>query len=208
MPNGRRTTCYMRLWEMEEGDQGGENHFEGPRGEAIQQRQARRLPEGQGRILFFENQGRQARPVRERVALDREVAVTQEGPLVLRLGVVAPRVNDDPPALAPQPQPQPARGQRANDGEAREGAGEGDYQPQAQQVQRAREGQPRAFGWRQNQAQRRRRAPIERADINWQVDDAVGAHDQVGGDDAAWIRHFVELALVDREEDLLVFEDE
>lgn len=169
LPGGKRTSCYMRLWELEEGDENGQNLFAGGRGAAMEDgahvphapQAPPPRPAGQP--------GEDARPAaRERpAALNGEVAITHEGPLVLRLGAIAP-----PPQAEPEAPPQPAAPRR----EPLRGRGRG-------RRAAGRAGQQQRDGQRQLQE--------------------VGQHDEMADDDAAWVRHFVQLALLDNEDLLL-----
>lgn len=201
----------MRLWELEEGDENGQNIFAGGRGQAIPPpafeemaaAEAAILPGavvGGGVVIDRREVEGNVRPERERAALGPEVAVAQEGPLVLRLGAGVLREDrgGQQAVAPPAARQQPARGQLLR-GVARQ------PQPQPHPGQRGRGGRARGFGRRQNpnpQANRalnqglgrRERHPHE------QEPDAAGQHDQVEDGEAAWIRHFVHLALEDNED--------
>lgn len=164
LPGGKRTSCYMRLWELEEGDENGQNLFVGGRGAGMQDNapvpqviQAP-VPRPAGQ------QGEDARPApRERpAALNGEVAITHEGPLVLRLGAIAPR---QAPVVPPEPAPPPRR------------------EPLRGHIRFRREQPGRA---QQRDGQRQHQE--------------MGQHDEMEDRDAAWVRHFVHLALEDNED--------
>lgn len=217
LPNGRRTSCYMRLWELEEGDENGQNVFAGGRGHAIappafEEMAAAevaiipRVVGGGGAVVDRREVEGNVRPEREPVALGGDVAVAQEGPLVLRLGVGVLREDRGGQQAAVAP---PAARQQPARGHLREVARQGP--PQLQPGQRGRGGRVRGFGRRQElnpQANRPQNPGIARRERNLheQVQDAAGQHDQVEDGDAAWIRHFVHLALEDNED--LIDEDE
>lgn len=169
----------MRLWELEEGDENGQNLFAGGRGAGMQDNapvpQAIQAPTPRQ----AGQQGEDVRPAaRDRpAALNGEVAVTHEGPLVLRLGAVAPRQAE--PVVAPEPAPAPRRGPVHWRGQ----------------------------GFRRDYAAPRRE-PVraqQRRDGQRQLEE-MGRHDEIADDDAAWVRHFVQLALQDNED--LLDEDE
>lgn len=207
----------MRLWELEEGDENGENVFAGGRGHAVPPpifeevaaAEVAIMPgaigEG-GAVVDLREVGGNARPGREPVGLGGEVAVAHEGPLVLRLGAGVLREDrggQQQAAAPPAPHRQPARGHPR--GVARQ------PQPQPQPGQRGRGQRVRGFGRRQdvnlhaNRAQNQGVARRERH-MHEQVRDIAGQHDQVEDGDAAWIRHFVHLALEDNED--LIDEDD
>lgn len=202
----------MRLWELEEGDENGQNVFAGGRGPAVPPpafeemaaAEAAIIPGaigGGGAVVDRREVDGNNRVEREPVALDGNVAIAHEGPLVLRLGAGVLREDrggQQPAAAPPAPRQQPARGGHPR-GVARQ------LQPQPQPGQRGRGWRGRGVGRRQdvnplaNRAQNQGLARRERH-IHEQLQDALGQHDQVEDGDAAWIRHFVHLALEDNED--------
>ncbi|KAJ4389208.1 hypothetical protein N0V93_006671 [Gnomoniopsis smithogilvyi] len=213
LPNGRRTACYMRLWELEEGDENGENVFAGGRGHAIRPPAFEEAAVAEAAVLPGVIGGGGAvvegnvRPEREPVALGGDVAVAQEGPLVLRLGAGVLREGrggQQQVAAPPAPRQQPVRGHPR-------GVPRQQQQPQAHPGQRGRGARARGAGRRQDvnpHANRAQNQGNARRDphILEQVRDAAGQHDQMEDGDAAWIRHFVHLALEDNED--LIDEDD
>ncbi|KAJ4423493.1 hypothetical protein N0V82_001818 [Gnomoniopsis sp. IMI 355080] len=217
LPNGRRTSCYMRLWELEEGDENGQNVFAGRRGHVVPPQafeeaavaEAAILPGaigGGGVVVDRREVEEHVRPERGPAALGGDVAVAHEGPLVLRLGAGVLREDrggQQQAAAPPAPRRQPVRGHHR--GVARQ------PQPQPQPGQRGRGGRARGLGRRQevnphaNRAQNQGVVRRERR-IHEQVRDAGGQIDQVEDGEAAWIRHFVHLALEDNED--LIDEDD
>ncbi|KUI56729.1 E3 ubiquitin-protein ligase itt1 [Cytospora mali] len=210
-PNGRVTSCYMRLWELEGGDENGENAFVG--GRAPQDVQAPRNEQELAEIVLEEaivgdildnGGGRNANVEPERPVPNEngaQVEFAREGPLVLRIdaGVLPARAG--PGGNQPAAAPQRGRGgaqnrNRGNPAAARQ------QQQQAQQRQRGRGGRGRGLGHRQNQNQGPNRGahnPARRAQhVDEQVQDEAGLEELRAGE-AAWIRHFVQLALDDNE---------
>lgn len=201
----------MRLWELEEGDENGQNVFAGGRGPAIPPpvfeevaaAEAAIIPGaigGGGAVVDRREVEGNVRLEREPVALGGNVAIAHEGPLVLRLGAGVLREDrggQQPAAVPPAPRQQLARGHPR--GVARQ------LQQQPQPGPRGRGGRARGQGRRQDanpHANRARNQGVARRErhIHEQLQDAVGQHDQVEDGDAAWIRHFVHLALEDNED--------
>lgn len=206
----------MRLWELEEGDENGQNVFAGGRGHAVPPQvfeeaaaEAAFIPGaigGGGAVVDRRGVEGNVRPEHGPAALGGEVAVAHEGPLVLRLGAGVLREDrggQQQAAAPPAPRQQPVRGHHR--GGARQPP------PQPQPGQRGRGGRARGFGRRQevnphaNRAQNQGGVRRERH-IHEQVRDAAGQNDQVEDGEAAWIRHFVHLALEDNED--LIDEDD
>lgn len=149
------------------------------------------------------------------------IIVAQEGPLVLRLDVgIAPRPHGD--RAAPQEQqrgaaaPPAARQQRQRADGPHRNHGNARLAPQQQRGfgQRGRGGRGRGNGHRENHIQQPNQGPglgrrQRQRQNNQQIpqEEAAGQQDELQDIDAAWIRHFVHLALEDNE-DLIDFEDE
>lgn len=203
----------MRLWELEGGDEHGQNVFAGGRAAEDAQPAARNelelaeialeaaivgddgVDNGDGRNVNVNVEPE--RPVRN--ANGVRVDVAREGPLVLRIDAGAPAAHGARGGQQEARPPQQVRGgaqnrHRANPAIARQ------QQLQIQQGQRGRGGRGRGFGHRHNPNQvpnRRVQDNGERlADV--QVRDEAGPEELHDGE-AAWIRHFVQLALVDDE---------
>ncbi|KAG8159164.1 hypothetical protein KVR01_010825 [Diaporthe batatas] len=198
-PNGKIGSCYMRLWELEEGDEDGQNFFAGGRGGQQDPRNEREIALEEA-IIGDEDVNQQQQPPEPRPAPHengRRVDVEREGPLVLRIDAAAPA-----PGAARQPAPvaQP-RGGAQNRGRGNPAGG-------ARQ-QAARGGRGRGFGPRQhlNQGPNRGAHNFIRRDRHLPAqqlrDEAEQEEVQAG--EAAWIRHFVQLALNDNED---LIEDE
>lgn len=188
----------MRLWELEEGDEDGQNFFAGGRGAqpAAMNEEEIALEEA---IVGDEGVDNRRQP-EPRPALNengRRVDVEREGPLVLRIDAGAPA-----PAARGGRQPAPAPQQRG--GAQNRGRGNPAGVGRQQAVQQGRGGRARGFGPRPNQNQGPNRGVhnfIRRdrhVDAQQQRDQADQEEIQAG--EAAWIRHFVQLALDDNED--------
>ncbi|KAK7712015.1 hypothetical protein SLS64_005286 [Diaporthe eres] len=95
-PNGKIGSCYMRLWELEEGDEDGQNFFAGGRGGQQAPRNEQEIAEIalEEAIVGDEGVGNHQQP-EPRPALNengRRVDVEREGPLVLRIDAGAARL--------------------------------------------------------------------------------------------------------------------
>lgn len=222
----------MRLWELEQGDENGEMGFAGGRGaqdaQALQQAEleAAALEEAMVRdeeIVGVDEVEANINAEPERPVLNingGRVAVAQEGPLVLRIDAGAqpgPRRGHAeqqqaaaPPAARQQPRAGGPNRNRGNPGVARQQHHHQQQQQPGQRGRGGRGGRGRGVGPRQNgNHQPNQGQAIGRRDrpINQQVQQAADQQDEVQDVDAAWIRHFVHLALEDNE-DLIDFEDE
>lgn len=200
-PNGKIGSCYMRLWELEEGDEDGQNFFAGGRGGQQDPRNEREIALEEA-IVGDEGANHQQQPEPRPVPNEngRRVDVEREGPLVLRIDAAAPA-----PGAARQPAPVPQqRGGAQNRGRGNPAGG-----ARQQAVQHGRGGRGRGFGPRQNMNQgpnrgvhnfirRDRHVPAQL------LRDEAG-QEEVQAGEAAWIRHFVQLALNDNED---LIEDE
>ncbi|KAL1870850.1 hypothetical protein Daus18300_004938 [Diaporthe australafricana] len=211
-PNGKTTSCYMRLWELEEGDEDGQNFFAGGRGEAQVPRNEREIAEIalEEAIVGDEGVNNQQQQPEPRPVLNengRRVDVEREGPLVLRIDAGAAPAPGARGGRQPAPPAPHQRGGAQNRGRGNP-AGAG----RQQAAQQGRGGRGRGFGHRQNQNQgpnhrggqifavrRDRHVPAQ------QLRDEVGQEELQAGE-AAWIRHFVQLALND-DEDLIDQDD-
>lgn len=197
----------MRLWELEEGD--GDNvglvFMDGDRNPLVIEPEAQpELPDG---VADPGGVPRERPAAPQHVRNDRPanrggqpyqpgpdpMAVAREAPLVLRLGhdPNAPRPAVPPEPQAAAPAPAPARGNNAR------GRGGG-----AQRGQAAARGRG-ARGGRRNQRGRGQGPLPGLAQDNPLGNDGIGI-DQMQLDAAqeAWIRRFVEMALVDAEDEL------
>lgn len=219
LPNGRVTSCYMRLWELEEGDENGQNVFAGGRvarqAEAMQQAELQAAVAG-GELQDLDRarvQGVQGaalelpevniRADQERGVLNGRVGVAHEGPLVLRIDVAPPREDQGQREAVAAPivrQQAQGRGQnraRGIPGPARH------QQPQQHLGQRGRGARGRGRNHLQNPNQRvvqggQAFARRERH-LNERALEEPGQQDQLEDGEAAWVRHFVHLALEDNE---------
>lgn len=204
----------MRLWELEGGDEDGDNGFAG--GRAPQEAQADMNPQDPALIALEEAimgdvaenaGGRNANVEPERPAPNDnapQVDVAREGPLVLRIdaGALPARAVPGGHQQAAAPAPRQARGgaqnPRRNPAVARQRQQQGQ---QGQQGQRGRGGRGRGFGPRQNQNQGQNRGAPHLAQREQNVDEQArdGAGQELHAGEAAWIRQFVQLALNDNE---------
>ncbi|KAM0335818.1 hypothetical protein ACHAQA_000868 [Verticillium albo-atrum] len=198
-PGGKRTSCYMRLWELEEGDGDDVGYaFAGGAGGAqipapppiipddLDDQPANGLAQAHAGDDSDSDddddehaQGVDAPRPRD----NAPGAVAREGPLVLRIGG-----DPQPRAVVPPPAPQapPGRGRGGHHGanQARGGRGRGNN----------RGGAGARGGVRPN-------APQERAGGNMprRIPVRHGA-DEMNPQDAAWVRNFVQMALADVED--------
>ncbi|KAI9158692.1 E3 ubiquitin-protein ligase itt1 [Paramyrothecium foliicola] len=208
--NNERSQCYMRLWELEEGD--GEAPGPGAPPQRIQAPEQEVFEEVE-EFEVFVDEGRghdHERPDRNRNRrLDERgqpVAVAREAPLVLRL------VNDhgQQNGLGAQPVPPPApdapqpfhhgqnrlqQGQRpGNVPDARRGRGGGRGQPGRARRARGAQGRGGRGGVganNNNNAFRRHQDAQDQQGV-----DGLDAAQQ------AWVRHFVQMALIDAEDQI------
>lgn len=192
----------MRLWELEQGDEDGQNFFAGGRGGQQAPRNEQEIAEIalEEAIVGDEGVGNQHQP-EPRPAPNgngRRVDVEREGPLVLRIDAGAAPA----PGARGGRQPVAARQQRG--GPHNRGRGNPAGVGRQQAAQQGRAGRARGFGPRQNQNQGANRGAhnlIRRdrhVDAQQQRDEADQEEVQAG--EAAWIRHFVQLALNDNED--------
>ncbi|KAJ0116912.1 RWD domain-containing protein [Diaporthe amygdali] len=202
-PNGRVTSCYMRLWELEEGDEDGQNFFAGGRGGA------ERAPRNEQEIAEIaleeaivgdEGAHNQQQPEPRPVLNEngRRVDVEREGPLVLRIDAGAAAAPGARGGRQPAPAAQPRGGAQIRGRGNPMGGG------RQQAAQQGRGGRGRGFGHRPNQNQVPNRGGghfmrrDRHLDAQQQRDEA--GHEEIQAGDAAWIRHFVQLALNDNED--------
>ncbi|KAH7318636.1 RWD domain-containing protein [Stachybotrys elegans] len=198
-PGGKVTGCYMRLWELE-----GENEDFGPqRVPRIQQEEHRGLAvhpvpeieEPDDSDSEHEMEERQHQPLHDN---GHNIAVAREAPLVLRL------VDDQagqPPIPPPAPEAPPIQGGRGRNAPRRGGRGGNRGGPAV----RGNGGPPAAAGGGARGA-RADRIPDQRQ--------LPGQHNQVdnrnnpqpagelGPAQQAWVRNFVQLALIDAEDEM------
>ena len=220
LPGGKRTSCYMRLWELEDGDGADVGYdFAGgfigraadrgaPVEEHVEQIQiANVIPE-----IEEPDGDEEDRDIEPRVEdeHDGRVDVAREGPLVLRIAANPPPIRVIPPAV-PNPPAVAARNPQNNPG----------VRQHQQQAQRGRRGRGRGFAGpvgpggmapRQNQNRQAnhgrnnvavRGLPAANAPRNRNANNVQNnRQDGVELDAAqeAWVRHFVQLALVDGED--------
>ncbi|KAL1868311.1 hypothetical protein VTK73DRAFT_3744 [Phialemonium thermophilum] len=216
-PDGRITGCYMRLWELEEGDEDGNYAFAGRE----RQRQPAAAPRpAQAAIPIPEVE--EAEEDEEEAAARRaaqeeqrrrngqdggEVAFAREGPLVLRIAVnqPAPGTGNAGP---------PRRQVRADDANAVRGHRRGRAPAQGR---RAGRGGPQHGGAgavrggrvaenRQVNQQGQRGPPPRRNAGGAAGGGLVVGEADLGALEEAWVRHFVQLALNDQEDVLLDFD--
>ncbi|KAF5125988.1 E3 ubiquitin-protein ligase itt1 [Metarhizium anisopliae] len=194
-PDGKVTSCYMRLWELEAGDGGdvGLGYIGGRElgrvhvgGEDL----AEIIPE----IEEPESEDDTESDNEEALELNPPVAVAREAPLVLRLMDNQPRREP-----APQPPPPPARAARGGRGQANRPQGRGgahQYVVPAGGPHRRGQPAPRAARGHRHRAGRgnaRHQNPQEAGAPNANV----GALDPA---QEAWVRRFVQMALMDVED--------
>lgn len=198
-PNGKIGSCYMRLWELEEGDEDGQNFFAGGRGGQQAPRNEQEIAEIalEEAIVGDEGVGNHQQP-EPRPALNengRRVDVEREGPLVLRIDAGAAPAPGARGGRQPAPAPQ-QRGGGQNRGRGNPARG-----GRQQAAHQGRGGRARGIGPRQNQIQGPNHNFIRRdrhVDAQHLRDEADQEEIQAG--EAAWIRHFVQLALDDNED--------
>lgn len=186
----------MRLWELEEGDEDGQNFFAGGRGGQQDGRNEQEIALEEA-IVGDDGVNHQQQP-EPRPALNdngRRVDVEREGPLVLRIDAAAA------PVLGAGRQPAPAPQQRGGAQNRGRGNPAGGRQQAAQHGRGAR---ARGFGPRQNQNHGPNRGAHNFIRRDRHVDaqqlrDEAG-QEEVQAGEAAWIRHFVQLALNDNED--------
>jgi E3 ubiquitin-protein ligase RNF14 len=199
-PNGKVTSCYMRLWELEDGDGEGELMFVG----GLIQRLDQAQPDAPEPVDIMDVPPQPEQILQERVNVDPEPpapiagppppAVAREAPLVLRIMEQRPR--PAPAPLAEEARPFAGRG-RGNRGRGR--GGRGHANPRGAGIQRGRG---------RGRGQARVAAPPNQDRVPQPDENAFPRFDQVNaGDDldeaqAAWVRRFVEMALVDAEDEL------
>lgn len=218
---GKVTSCYMRLWELEGGDGDDVGHgFIGGyvNGANPAEPNEIEIPPEEVDVAESDTEPEDANDniaEGERLLDDqgRPVAVAREAPLVLRLMDDQPRGarNDQravPPAAPDAPQPPARRGNqpprpvagrgrgggaragRAGGRGGRGGRGAGNRQVQPHQNQEQNQNQNQAQNQRQPQQQQRNAVPNQ-GQVQEGLDEAQ----------AAWVRAFVQMALMDEEGD-------
>lgn len=200
-PNGKVTSCYMRLWELEGGD--GDDVGLGFAGGLIR-RLDQAQPDPVEDMVEPVQLEERAAPEPDDGAQDearqplnlRAPAVAREAPLVLRIVDQQPRPAARPAAPGPPPVRGRGRGRGRGQGAPRGAGGRG--QPVNRQVVQQARGQPRAArGGAAAIRQARDPRPL------------IGLPD-IAGDPAAdldpaqeqWVRRFVQMALMDAEDEL------
>lgn len=217
-PNGKVTSCYMRLWELEGGD-GDDVGLGFIGGRAVAQNQQapalneiELLPEviefddsdpEDGEDVNFNNN----RPLD---ANGQAIEVAREGPLVIRLVDNQPRGRPVPPAAPDAPQPAgggqhvPPRGHL---GRGRGARGGGRAAPMGARGRGGNRGgvanRPRHQPRQQQQPQQQPAQDQGDGNVNFNFNNDNN-NNQAGLDPAqeAWVRRFVQMALMD-EEDLV-----
>ncbi|KAK1826091.1 RWD domain-containing protein [Podospora conica] len=213
LPNGKATACYMRLWELEEGDNGSdvdENDARPPMPNAgpVVGHPEPEIEEPADDIVDHEinamlqavaeaNPGNGAPQPNAPEPLGADVGIAREGPLVLRIAA------NNPPAGAGRggPRGRPAvaapiggvrggaagaRGRGGRGGQRGRGAGRGRQNNQGDQAARG------------GQQQGQQRRIIRRGG----GDGALEAEDgELDAEQQAWVRQFVRDALNDEEDD-------
>ncbi|KAM5342596.1 hypothetical protein ACJ41O_013562 [Fusarium nematophilum] len=227
--SGKVTSCYMRLWELEGGDGDdvglGFVGGRGPPAAAANQQPAEALNELHPLPDVIEsdesdteeeedNNGRGNNNRRQLNGQGQAVEVAREGPLVIRL--VDNQARDGrrvvPPAAPDAPQQPAGRGHhgppRGPGGRVRGGAARGGGRAAAALARGGRGGAPRGglrggAANRQRQNQRQQPQPQVQAP-NQGANNNNNNNNQAGLDPAqeAWVRRFVQMALLD-EEDLV-----
>ncbi|CAG9999802.1 unnamed protein product [Clonostachys byssicola] len=199
VPGGKVTSCYMRLWELEEGD-GDDVGIEYGGGRARQEANNPPPPAVEVAEDFDFGGGagggggeEVARAVPQRNRREEPVAVAREAPLVLRLfdneqpqGGAQPAV---PPA-APDVPPAGGRGQNA----ANRGGGGGGAPARGRG--RGGRGAGRGGGRGRRQGQEPQRNPEAAGNAEAIQQEGLDAAQQ------AWVRHFVQMALLDAEDEI------
>ncbi|KAK1754775.1 hypothetical protein QBC47DRAFT_423686 [Echria macrotheca] len=234
-PSGMTTGCYMRLWELENGDgeDVGNGNEGGGRGRELGDDEEERFvplieepedeeePEVVAPAMPAGGQGAAPHQGEEARQDNGQVGIAREGPLVLRIAANQPAgAGRGGPRRAPAPQQgqQGARGGGHQQGQLgqgpppRGGGGRG-------RGQRGRGGGGGPRGLRQNnQANQanQQRGQQQRRNANINHDEAPGARDdqdegdhdggELNPEQRAWVRQFVQLALVDQED--ILFEDD
>ena len=213
-PNGKLTSCYMRLWELEGGD--GDDvglGFAGGRGPVVNRRPPEpevldELPDQ----FMAPVPPRRPNPRRpEHRQLDENehpLVVDREAPLVLRL--VDNQANARLPAPAPGPAPAPApRAPAAGRGQNPPQRGGAAQRGQAVARGRGGRGGARAPRGRGRQANDPVGGPaggpvagVQARDANDVVNALLDAHQE------AWVRRFVRMALLDAEDEIDLSSDE
>ena len=198
-PDGKVTSCYMRLWELEQGD-GDDVDYGFAGGFARPRQQAARIPRPLPVINIVPEIEEPSDDDSDSGGEDGGVGVAREGPLVLRLAI-----RPVPPAAPQAPQLPEARGGRRGRGGAR-GAGRGG--PPVREAPRGRgrgnvnRGMPlRGMALRGGPQRGGNHAPPDPIRPAVEVFDA---DDDGGGLDVqnqAWIRRFVQMALNDEEDE-------
>lgn len=246
LPNGKKTSCYMRLWELENGDgDDADRGFAGGPAEAAVHDEPAPAPAAvvvDPVPVIEEAEDDEVTQAARRAAQDEEqhrnalenggqVAFAREGPLVLRIagnqpvggdrgGHRAPRNVDPAPAAAahparggPQGNGNVARGMAARGGGGGRGGGRGGRGGGAG-ARGAVAGAPIRGGGGNARHLRQNNQANNRV-VQQRHNDAAAAHGRgrqlpggeganaEGGDldaaQAAWVRHFVQLALNDEE---------
>ncbi|ROT43188.1 RWD-domain-containing protein [Sodiomyces alkalinus F11] len=178
-PDGSRTGCYMRLWELENGD-GNDVGYGFLGGRANNRRRGRNQAVAVPRVREVVNVDDEDGPARpegdDQQQQNAEVAVALEAPLVLRIGGQAP------------PRDQQPRGRGRGQGAGRPLATPAP--PAADQAARGGRGGAIGRGTGGDFRNGGRRIPVR---MRGRLDDALHPAD------AAWVRNFVEMALNDEE---------
>lgn len=194
-PDGKVTSCYMRLWELEagDGDDVGLGYIGG--------RELGRVPVGGEELAEIipeieepESEDDTESDNEEALELNPPVEVAREAPLVLRLMDNQPRREP-----APQPPPPPARAARGGRGQANRPQGRGRAHQYAVPA-----GGPHRRGQPAPRAARGHRHRAGRGNARHQNPQEAGAPNANAGalDPAqeAWVRRFVQMALMDVED--------
>lgn len=199
-PDGKVTGCYMRLWELEEGDGDdvGLGFLGGHRLPAVREEPPPQARHEVAQERYIEPDHARRDRMANGIApmyqpAPDPMAVAREAPLVLRLGH-DPNV---PQPVAPREAQAPAPAAAAVRGQNQRGRG-GGAQRGGQQAARARGGRG-GRGGRRNQ-RGRGQAPADAAGEGM----APGNGGMVVLDEAqqAWVRRFVEMALLDVEDEV------
>lgn len=196
--NQERSGCYMRLWELEEGD--GENpalnnpmHWRQQAEEPAQDF----VDEREDFIAFEEPRGNN--PPRRLEERGQPVAVAREAPLVLRL------VNDQNDGARPVPPPAPDAPQPANRAQNVPQPGNRPGAVHAPRGGRGGRGQAGRAGRARGGRGRGGRGGMANNNNHNRRNQDINLDQQAEGLDAAqqaWVRRFVQMALIDAEDQI------
>ncbi|KAF5506590.1 E3 ubiquitin-protein ligase itt1 [Colletotrichum siamense] len=200
-PNGKFTSCYMRLWELEGGD--GDDVDVGFAGGRQQQQQAPQPVE----VIDIVPEIEEPDDTESEDEADNAVqeprppagGVAREGPLVLRIGAdPAPRGGRGGAAAGIGQGPIPPAAPIAPAPPARRGG----HQPRGGRGRGNRGAMDGRGGRRQNQQRNPNQNQAQRVPVAGGGNGAAGVigDGELNPQHEAWIRHFVQMALMDEED--------